>query len=76
LGCAIDYKESGEKPEFSCPCHNSQFELDGGIKNPRTTQSPRGMDTLEVDPEKLKKGEVWVNFQNFQPNKKEKIAVT
>jgi len=76
LGCAVDYKESGEKPEFSCPCHNSQFELDGGIKNPKTTQSPRGMDTLEVDPEKLKKGEVWVNFQNFQPNKKEKIAVT
>lgn len=75
LGCAVDYQESAGAPEFSCPCHNSQFELDGSIKNPATTQSPRGMDSLVVDPDKLKDGEVWVNFQNFQPNKPDKIAV-
>jgi menaquinol-cytochrome c reductase iron-sulfur subunit len=76
LGCAVDYKDSGDKPEFSCPCHNSQFELDGSIKNEKTTQSPRGMDSLKIDEEKLQNEEVWINFQNFQPNKPEKIAVS
>jgi len=33
------------------------------------------MDTLEVDPAKLQQGQVWVNFQNFQPNKPEKIPL-
>lgn len=75
LGCAVDYRADNGNQEFSCPCHNSQFELDGAIKNPRTTQSPRGMDTLEVDPAKLQQGQVWVNFQNFQPNKPEKIPL-
>ena len=76
LGCAVDYKDSGEQPEFSCPCHNSQIELDGAIKNEKTTQSPRGMDSLKIDETKLKNGEVWVNFQNFQPNKPDKIPVS
>ena len=75
LGCAVDYRESGVTKEFPCPCHNSQFELDGAIKNPRSTQRPRGMDSLEVDEAKLADGEVWINFQNFQPNKTEKIPV-
>ena len=75
LGCAVDYSNSSEKPEFFCPCHNSQFELDGKVKNPDSTQSPRGMDSLEIDIQKLKQGEVWVNFQNFQPNKPEKIPL-
>jgi len=77
LGCAVDLKDDPdpEKREFSCPCHNSQFKLDGSIKNLQSTQSPRDMDELVVDEEKLKEGEVWVHFQNFQPNKAEKIPV-
>ena len=75
LGCAVDYKTSGHKPEFFCPCHNSQFELDGEVKNPDSTQSPRGMDSLDIDVDKLKQGEIWVNFQNFQPNKPKKIPL-
>jgi len=77
LGCAVDLKDDPdpEKREFSCPCHNSQFKLDGSIKNLQSTQSPRDMDELVVDEEKLKEGEVWVHFQNFQPNKAEKIPI-
>ena len=75
LGCAVDYRETGKIKEVSCPCHNSQFELDGNIKNAQTTQSPRGMDSLAIDESKLDDGEVWVNFLNFQPNKPEKIPV-
>ena len=33
------------------------------------------MDTLEIDEEKLKAGEVWVKFQRFKANTKDKIPV-
>jgi menaquinol-cytochrome c reductase iron-sulfur subunit len=76
-GCMVAY--SGDQSKFLCPCHNSAFGLDGekidlpGKSNP----SPRPMDTLEVDEEKVKKdGEVWIKFENFYPGKHDKVAKT
>ena len=50
----------------------SNFDLNGKLVK---GVSPRAMDTLEVDEEKLKAGEVWVKFQRFKGNTKEKIAL-
>jgi len=42
-GCFIELE--GNARGFRCPCHNSQFSLDGGILEP--SPSPRVMDSLE-----------------------------
>jgi menaquinol-cytochrome c reductase iron-sulfur subunit len=42
-GCFVEM-EPAERC-FRCPCHNSRFELDGGIVAP--SPSPRAMDALE-----------------------------
>ena len=34
--------------------------------------SPRNMDDLAVDPDKLKEGEVWVQFVNYYPGKEDR----
>ena len=60
LGCFIDYRST--KSDFFCPCHNSNFKLDGSIVS---GVSPRPMDPLKI--EIRNKVEVWVKFQNFQP---------
>ncbi|MDP6891547.1 MAG: Rieske (2Fe-2S) protein [Verrucomicrobiota bacterium] len=60
LGCFIDYRSI--KNDFFCPCHNSNFKLDGSIVS---GVSPRPMDPLKI--EIRNKVEVWVKFQNFQP---------
>jgi Rieske Fe-S protein len=64
-GCMVAF--SAERNLFQCPCHTSSFETDGGRILP--SPSPRDMDKLEVDDEKLKTGEVWVAFANFYPGK-------
>jgi len=67
-GCFVELR--GEA--FACPCHNSSFRLDGSIAD-RSSPSPRGLDTLEVE---LRNGvEVWVRFQNFQAGTKAKVPV-
>jgi nitrite reductase/ring-hydroxylating ferredoxin subunit len=68
LGCFVDYRQG--KNDFFCPCHDSNFALDGTLKK---GVSPRGMDSLEVE---LRNGsEVWVKFQRFKANASEKIAI-
>jgi len=68
LGCFVDYRP--EQKDYFCPCHDSNFALDGSLKK---GVSPRGMDTLKVE---IRKGrEVWVKFQRFKANTKEKIAI-
>ncbi len=60
---------------FHCPCHNSAFNLDGSklkSESGRSNPSPRPLDSLEVDAERLENGEVWVKFQNFYTGKHEK----
>ena len=34
--------------------------------------SPRNMDELKVDAEKLKQGEVWIEFVNYYPGKEDR----
>ena len=64
-GCFVAY--SGERKLFQCPCHTSAFQLDGERIMP--SPSPRDMDKLVVDPDKLKQGEVWIEFVNYYPGK-------
>ena len=70
LGWFVDYRK--KENDFFCPCHDSNFSLDGELVK---GVSPRAMDTLEIDEEKLKAGEVWVKFQRFKANTKDKIPV-
>jgi menaquinol-cytochrome c reductase iron-sulfur subunit len=69
-GCFVAY--SGERKVFQCPCHTSSFQLDGQRLMP--SPSPRDMDPLVVDEEKLKSGEVWVQFVNYYPGHEEREA--
>lgn len=71
-GCPISF--ASQEKQFRCPCHNSAFDLDGkkvdlpGKLNP----SPRPMDPLEIDKERLADSrEVWIRFLNFETGKHE-----
>jgi menaquinol-cytochrome c reductase iron-sulfur subunit len=67
-GCFVGY--AAERKVFQCPCHTSSFELDGQRIMP--SPSPRNMDELAVDPEKLTAGEVCVQFVNYYPGKEDR----
>jgi menaquinol-cytochrome c reductase iron-sulfur subunit len=67
-GCFVGY--AADRKVFQCPCHTSSFELDGQRILP--SPSPRNMDELAVDPDKLKEGEVWVQFVNYYPGKEDR----
>ena len=70
-GCFVAF--AGERKVFQCPCHTSSFQLDGQRIMP--SPSPRDMDSLIVDEEKLlKDGEVWVQFVNYYPGHAEREA--
>jgi len=68
LGCAVDYLPG--RGQFLCPCHDSAFGIDG-VRTNKTP--PRDMDTIEVDKEKLKVGEVWVKYMNFKTGEEHQI---
>ena len=68
LGCAIDLRPSGES--FSCPCHTSDFTLDG---KPEKGPSPRPMDELET--RVSDDGWVEVDFRRFRQGTSEKVEV-
>jgi len=72
-GCFVAFDPA--KKGFFCPCHNASFDIEGK-RTDATSSSPRDLDTLEVDPERLKQGEVWVKFENFRTGTAEKIAET
>ena len=67
-GCFVQVNQQEKK--YSCPCHNSQFALDGSKSNP-DNPSPRGMDPLEV--EILNGDEIWVHYQSFKTGVAERI---
>jgi Rieske Fe-S protein len=69
-GCFIDYDAT--KGHFYCPCHLANFDLDGR-RAPGAFDSPRDMDTLDV--EIRDGGAVWVRFQNFQSNTPKKVPL-
>jgi menaquinol-cytochrome c reductase iron-sulfur subunit len=64
-GCFVAY--AADRKVFQCPCHTSSFQLDGQRIMP--SPSPRDMDALKVDAQKLKEDEVWVEFVNYYPGK-------
>lgn len=69
-GCFVDYVE--EQQGFLCPCHNSLFLKDGGLRDEQSP-SPRPLDSLEV--QVRNRNEVWVRFQDFQLGITEKKPV-
>jgi len=70
-GCSVGYRS--KEDEYYCPCHESIFNLDGSRGDPCV--SPRGLDSLEVDEERLGEGDVWVTFRNFAAGIEEKKAI-
>ncbi|MBC8355268.1 MAG: Rieske 2Fe-2S domain-containing protein [Planctomycetes bacterium] len=70
-GCNVDFNIPDR--QFHCPCHDSNFEANGIRISPESCPSPRDLDTLTVDPERLQHGEVWVDFKNFLTATTDKI---
>lgn len=68
LGCKVDYQASNK--QFFCPCHQSAFDLDG-IKKNKTP--PRNLDDLTVE---IRKGVVFVKYQNFFTARPDKKAIS
>ena len=68
-GCFVAYM--ADRKVFQCPCHTSAFDL-AGKRLSEKSPSPRDMDTLQVDPDKLAAGEVWVEYINYYPGKANK----
>ena len=70
-GCPVEFKPKNRG--YLCPCHDSQFNIDGSLVAGARSPSPRSLDALEVE---VRDGsEVWVKFQKFEPGKAEKIPV-
>ena len=71
-GCTVAFDIDTDA--FLCPCHNSSFSKDGRKKDlsGRSNPSPRGLDKLQVNQEKLASdGEVWVKYLNYYTGRKE-----
>jgi len=66
-GCFVEMEAGGKC--FRCPCHSSEFTLDGGIVAP--SPSPRPMDALEC--RVAKNGEVEVKWQKFRAGVADKV---
>ena len=67
LGCCVEYR--GAQRDFSCPCHNSAFALDGTRRN---AIPPRDLDTLES---KVVEDAIWVRYQKFRGGIAEKTPI-
>jgi Rieske Fe-S protein len=68
LGCQIGF--DARKHLFVCPCHASEFALDGSV---RSGPSARPMDTLEA--EITGDGDIAVRFTRFRPQTDRKEEV-
>ena len=70
LGCKVRWQN--DKERFHCPCHNSSFSLEG--KRAPDSPSPRDLDKMVVDEDRLKKtGEIAIRFVNYYPGKEDRI---
>ena len=75
-GCSVEYRNDEESGQhYYCPCHKSNFALDGSIASPKTP-ALRGLDSLEIDKEKWAQGEVWVKFEKFKAGVAKKISIS
>ena len=70
-GCSVDINSEGSA--FFCPCHASSFGFDGSTQG--KSVSPRGLDELEVDSDRLDEGEVWVTFVKFKAGVADEVEV-
>lgn len=73
LGCGVDY--SAARKAFSCPCHASEFAVDG---TPRSGPSPRSMDQLAcrvTEPDGEGKRWIEVEYRKFRTGIREKRAL-
>ena len=62
LGCLYDWRDLEEK--FVCPCHGSQFELDGDfIQGP----APRSLDSFVVQAVDPDTNEIIAESNNGEP---------
>jgi Rieske Fe-S protein len=68
VGCGVHWDNG--KQVFVCPCHNSDFKVDGEISDPASSPSPRGLDHLVVE---VRDGEIWVDFRKFKVGVADKI---
>jgi Rieske Fe-S protein len=68
-GCAVDYR--GGKKAFHCPCHNSEFTVEGE----RSPASPSARDLDSLETKVADDGRVWVKYQDFKAGDKEKKPV-
>jgi cytochrome b6-f complex iron-sulfur subunit len=53
LGCTVPWDQAAQK--FICPCHSSQFDMQGSVENP---PAPRPLDLFPVS---IENGEVKVD---------------
>ena len=67
LGCRYDWEPNSGR--FICPCHGSVFALDGKVLG---GPAPRPLDTL---PLKIENGELYVEWERFEPGTPKKIPV-
>jgi nitrite reductase/ring-hydroxylating ferredoxin subunit len=66
-GCFVSFDP--QSTTFRCPCHNSQFALDGAIIQP--SPSPRAMDSLECQ---VRGAEILVKFEEFYSGRADKVV--
>jgi menaquinol-cytochrome c reductase iron-sulfur subunit len=74
LGCGVDFIR--ERSAFSCPCHASEFDLEGRRK---FGPSPRDLDSLEcrvVEAPSAGRAMVEVNYQRFRTGLPDKVVMT
>jgi Rieske Fe-S protein len=67
LGCKVSFEPA--KNCFNCPCHDSNFSLDGEVQS---GPSPRPLDPLET---RIQDGQVEVRFARFRVQVKERIEI-
>lgn len=68
-GCFVSFNQDSK--QYRCPCHESNFTLEGEIISP--SPSPRALDDLNVEVRETAQGqEVWVKFENYYAGLAEK----
>lgn len=67
LGCRYDWEPNSGR--FLCPCHGSLFAPDGKVL---AGPAPRPLDTLPV---KIENGELFVEWEHYEPGIARKIPV-
>ena len=66
LGCRYEWHGELSPPKFQCPCHGSQFNLDGEhLAGP----APRGLDPLPFQEQNGTAELMWIRYQSSIPNR-------